>query len=331
MKKITTILALLMLTIYMGACAPANSVTAEPSDGTGTAMTSETPSSMETVSAGPVVTTENVDELIAMVNNFVTSGEITGQAENGLLAKLETIQQKLMDGQIAPSVNEMGAFVNEVQAQAGKKISEAAATALIAKAQAVAAELMAGVPVTGGEGTAVPVTSQPTDSTVGNISTPAPMGDQLEHQGDVEDGPRCDDQQHAPQLARPAPAVPPRGVGVPQHHREAADEDDDAEQLEREQEGIERCLIGQVAEHRLRRQQPANQQRHDCDRCDPRRAIGPQVALLESQLRLVLAPHERPRVQPVKPRDSLLIEVAREALLSPGAAPALREIARESK
>jgi len=182
MKKITTILALLMLTIYMGACAPANSVTAEPSDGTGTAMTSETPSSMETVSAGPVVTTENVDELIAMVNNFVTSGEITGQAENGLLAKLETIQQKLMDGQIAPSVNEMGAFVNEVQAQAGKKISEAAATALIAKAQAVAAELMAGVPVTGGEGTAVPVTSQPTDSTLGNISTPAPMGDQLEHQ-----------------------------------------------------------------------------------------------------------------------------------------------------
>ena len=182
MKKITTILALLMLTIYMGACAPANSVTAEPSDGTGTAMTSETPSSMETVSAGPVVTTANVDELITMVNNFVTSGEITGQAENGLLAKLETIQQKLMDGQIAPSVNEMGAFVNEVQAQAGKKISEAAATALIAKAQAVAAELMAGVPVTGGEGTAVPVTSQPTDSTVGNISTPAPMGDQLEHQ-----------------------------------------------------------------------------------------------------------------------------------------------------
>jgi len=182
MKKITTILALLMLTIYMSACAPANSVTAEPSDGTGTAMTSETPSSMETVSAGPVGTTGNIDELIAMVNDFVTSGEITGQAENGLLAKLETIRQKLMDGQIAPSVNEMGAFVNEVQAQTGKKISEAAATALIAKAQAVAAELMAGVPVTGGEGTAVPVTSQPTDSTLGNTSKPAPMGDLLEHQ-----------------------------------------------------------------------------------------------------------------------------------------------------
>ena len=181
-KKITTSLALLMLTIYMGACAPANSVTDEPSEGTGTAMTSETPSSMETVTAGPVNTTGNIDELIAMVNDFVTSGEITGQAENGLLAKLETIQQKLMDGQIAPSVNEMGAFVNEVQAQAGKKISEPAATALIAKAQAVAAELMAGVPVTGGEGTAVPVTSQPTDSTLGNISTPAPMGDKLEHQ-----------------------------------------------------------------------------------------------------------------------------------------------------
>ena len=182
MKKITTILVLLMLTMYMAACAPAKPSTTETPLGTGTTMTSETPSSMETVTAGASTSTENVDELIAMVNDFVTSGDITGQAENGLLAKLKTIQQKLMKGQIDPAANEMGAFVNEVQAQLGKKISEAAATALIAKAQEVAAELMAGVPVTGGEGTVVPSTSESTDPTMGNMSKPTPMGDQLEHQ-----------------------------------------------------------------------------------------------------------------------------------------------------
>jgi len=181
MKKITTILAVLMLTIFMAACGSAEPSTTETPSSTGTAVVTETPSSMETVTAGSSAFIGNVDELIAMVNNFVISGEITGQAENGLLAKLETIQQKVLKGQFNPAANEMGAFVNEVQAQFGKKISEAAATALIAKAQEVAAEFMAGVPVTGGEGTAVPST-QSTDPTMGNLSKPAPLGDQLEHQ-----------------------------------------------------------------------------------------------------------------------------------------------------
>ena len=164
MKKITTLLALLMLTTFMAACAPAN-----PAN-------TQTPSNMETVTAGPLAATGNVDELIAMVNDFVTSGEITGQAENGLLAKLKTIQQKVMNGQTEAAANEMGAFVNEVQAQLGKKITEPAATALIAKAQAVAAEIIAGVQVTGGQGTVVP-----TASTL-DTSKPAPLGDPLEHQ-----------------------------------------------------------------------------------------------------------------------------------------------------
>lgn len=164
MKKITTLLALLMLTTFMAACAPAN-----PAN-------TETPSNMETVTAGPLAATGNVDELIAMVNDFVTSGEITGQAELGLLAKLTTIQQKVMNGQTEAAANEMGAFVNEVQAQLGKKIAEPAATALIAKAQQVAAELLAGIPVTSDQGTVVP-----TASTL-DTSKPAPLGDQLEHQ-----------------------------------------------------------------------------------------------------------------------------------------------------
>lgn len=169
-KKITTLLTMLMLTIVMAAC---GSVT------TSTAGT-ETPSSMATSTAGPITSTDTVDELIVMVNNFVASGEITGNAENGLLAKLETIQQKVLNGQLGPAANEMGAFINQVEAQASKKISAAAATALIAKAQVVTAAFLAGIPVTGGEGTAVAATA--TASVLGDMSKPTPLGEKLVHQ-----------------------------------------------------------------------------------------------------------------------------------------------------
>ena len=164
-KKIIPLLAVLIL--IMAACAPAN-----PS---GT-HTPAVPSTLETSTAELSTSTGSVDELITMVNGFVTSGEITGQAENGLLAKLDTIKQKVANGQLDPAANEMGAFINEVQAQLGKKISDAAGTALIAKAQAVAAEFMAGIPVTGG------ATALPTDAAIGMMSKPTPLGDQLEHQ-----------------------------------------------------------------------------------------------------------------------------------------------------
>lgn len=175
-KKFTTIVAMLIFTIIVAACGPA------------TATDTNVPNvvdTLESVTLEPSAATESMDELIAMVNDYVASGDITGQAENGLLAKLETIREKLMKGQINPAANEMGAFINEVQAQLGKKITEPAATALIVKAQAVAAEfMMAGIPVTGSEATLTPVTtSQPTnDSTMGELATPTPMGDPLEHQ-----------------------------------------------------------------------------------------------------------------------------------------------------
>ncbi|MBC7875864.1 MAG: hypothetical protein H7Y59_01725 [Anaerolineales bacterium] len=167
-KKTTAIFAMCMLTIFLTACMPSSPlVDTTPADVVGT---------LETAIAASPLSTENVDELIVMINDFVASGEITGQAENGLLAKLETIRQKVAEGQFDPAANEIKAFVNQVQAQLGKKISEPAATALISKAQEVAAELMAGVPVTGA-GTAVPTTSSST-----NMPKPTPMGDQLEHQ-----------------------------------------------------------------------------------------------------------------------------------------------------
>ncbi len=181
-KKNTTRLVVLVLTIVMTACGVTNPLGTNTPAPFGTQETSTAVSPAVTATAGLATFTGNMDELIAMVNGFVTSGEITGNAENGLLAKLETIKQKVTDGQFAPAANEMGAFVNEVQAQIGKKISDTAGTALIAKAQAVAAELMAGIPVTGFEGTVVPSTALSTDAAMGNMTKPTPMGDQLKHQ-----------------------------------------------------------------------------------------------------------------------------------------------------
>ena len=185
-KKITTLFAMLMLTISMAACGAANPLDTNTPAPFGTQETSTAVNPLNTAIAGLLTFTENVDELVVMVNDFVTSGEITGNAENGLLAKLETIKQKVMDGQLTPAANEMGAFVNEIQAQIGKKISDAAGTALIVKAQALAAELMAGIPVTGVEGTVFPVTSESIDSTMGTMPKPSPMGENLKHQTQLD-------------------------------------------------------------------------------------------------------------------------------------------------
>ena len=172
-KKITALLAVLMLTIGMAACGSVTPSTA--------VSPSETPSDMATSTAVPVTSAGTVDELIAMVNNFVANGEITGNAENGLLAKLETIQQKVLNGQLDPAANEMGAFINQVEGQAGKKISAAAATALIAKAQVVTAAFLAGIPVTG-EGTVVAATVQPISTMMRDMPKPVHMGNMLIHQ-----------------------------------------------------------------------------------------------------------------------------------------------------
>ena len=82
-----------------------------------------------------------IAELIALVNKYVASGDITGNAENGLLAKLDGIQDKVTRGDTTPAANQLEAFINEVEAQRGKKITVAAANDLIAKAQAIIAML----------------------------------------------------------------------------------------------------------------------------------------------------------------------------------------------
>ncbi len=132
--------------------------------------------------------TGNIDDLIALVNQYVNSDDIQGNAENGLLAKLDSIKQKIMNGQSDAAANELGAFINQVQAQQGKKISDKAANALIVLVQQTTAEILSGISVT--FATATASSAQPTSSitqpstpfTPVTVTTPTPMGDKVEHE-----------------------------------------------------------------------------------------------------------------------------------------------------
>lgn len=113
--------------------------------------------------------------LIALVNRYVASGDITGNAENGLLAKLDGIQDKVTRGDITPAINQLEAFINEVEAQRGKKIAESATNDLIAKAQAIIAMLRnsaALVPVA--TSTSVPASTATLAPTLTSTPKPTP-------------------------------------------------------------------------------------------------------------------------------------------------------------
>ena len=57
--------------------------------------------------------------------------------ENSLLAKLENAQRKVDAGHSQGACGSLGAYINEVKAQAGKKLEPAYAQALVADATAV--------------------------------------------------------------------------------------------------------------------------------------------------------------------------------------------------
>jgi len=110
------------------------SLTAMPIVATAQATNANTAAELNTANAA-------IAALIALVNKYVANGDITGNAENGLLAKLDGIQDKVTRGDTTPAANQLEAFINEVEAQRGKKITVAAANDLIAKAQAIIAML----------------------------------------------------------------------------------------------------------------------------------------------------------------------------------------------
>jgi len=77
-----------------------------------------------------------IQSLTSSVSRFLTEGKIdnTGIA-NSLTMKLKNAQKSLDKGQLKTAVNQLNAFINEVQAQSGKHIAADAAALLIADAQ----------------------------------------------------------------------------------------------------------------------------------------------------------------------------------------------------
>jgi len=88
------------------------------------------------ISSGPAPVPEQIDELIDAVEALDLPKGLT----NALTKKLKKASKKLTDGNPRndrAAVNKLNAFINQVSAQSGKKISEADADALIAAAQGI--------------------------------------------------------------------------------------------------------------------------------------------------------------------------------------------------
>ncbi|MDX1375460.1 MAG: hypothetical protein R3357_07865 [Burkholderiales bacterium] len=82
---------------------------------------------------------ERLQDLIDMVIGL----DLHHGIENALMAKLEAAMAALAAGDTSGAVSAIGAFVNQVNAQAGKKITEQAAQELIARAEEIQALLAA--------------------------------------------------------------------------------------------------------------------------------------------------------------------------------------------
>jgi hypothetical protein len=124
--------------------------TATPSETpTETVAPTETPTETPTPTAEPPTDTpaptdtpeptgtELVQALIDQVNSFAASGDIDGNMVNSLMSQLQAAMASLERGNFNSARGQLGAFINHVEAQQGKKISDSAAADLIAQAQAI--------------------------------------------------------------------------------------------------------------------------------------------------------------------------------------------------
>jgi len=71
----------------------------------------------------------------------IESLDLPGGLENGLTKKLENALSSLERGNVGAAVNRIQAFINQVDAQRGKKLTDEQADALIAEAEAILAQL----------------------------------------------------------------------------------------------------------------------------------------------------------------------------------------------
>ena len=85
----------------------------------------------------PESTSEEIDELIALVRSF----NLKDGTESSLIAKLESALDALDEGDTPTACSSLSAFVNEVQAQSDKKIPVTQANQLISSANQIQQEL----------------------------------------------------------------------------------------------------------------------------------------------------------------------------------------------
>ena len=78
-----------------------------------------------------------IQELIALVDQFQLHKGIS----NSLLAKLASASRSLDQWKEKPAKNKLNAFINEVEAQAGKKIPEEQAAELISMASRIVSSI----------------------------------------------------------------------------------------------------------------------------------------------------------------------------------------------
>ena len=76
---------------------------------------------------------EATQDLIADIEEL----NLLGGIENSLISKLEATSNSLNNGQENAAINELNAFINQVEAQRGKMITNEQADELIAEAQRI--------------------------------------------------------------------------------------------------------------------------------------------------------------------------------------------------
>lgn len=89
----------------------------------------------------PQAPAERVESLVEAIADLGASGTIDSRQASALSGKLETALEKIEEGNVSAAIGTLEAFINQVEAQAGKKIPADLAAALIAAVEEIIAQL----------------------------------------------------------------------------------------------------------------------------------------------------------------------------------------------
>ncbi len=95
--------------------------------------------------SGEIIQPYSMAGLLVLINSL-PSDALSPQLVNSLVHKMDAARNQAARENICPAVNILGAFQNEVEAQRGKGISDAAATRLVDYATHLITQLLANLP-----------------------------------------------------------------------------------------------------------------------------------------------------------------------------------------